>query len=82
MCSEGSSGLDFCKRKILKLHKTNIICEAVLGLEAIRFEEKPPCVEMDLDMYNINYSATGFESKMACFCVFWLVFCELQVVAG
>ena len=31
------------------------------------------------------YSATGFESKMACFwcfCVFWLVFCELQVVAG
>ena len=32
-----------------------------------------------------TYSATGFESKMACFwcfCVFWLVFCELQVVAG
>ena len=31
------------------------------------------------------YSATGFESKMQCFwclCVFWLVFCELQVVAG
>ena len=27
------------------------------------------------------YSATGFESKMPVF-VFWLVFCELQVVAG
>ena len=31
--------------------------------------------------YNL-YSATGFESKMACFWCFWLVFCELQVVAG
>ena len=34
---------------------------------------------------SFSYSATGFESKMACFwcfCVFWLLFCELQVVAG
>ena len=24
-------------------------------------------------LYSHAYSATGFESKMACFCVFWLV---------
>ena len=67
-----------CEGKIVDEKETNVLDMASIGMIT-----HISCLVISFLMH--KYSATGFESIMGCFwcfCVFWLVFCELQVVAG